>query len=133
MKMFLTSLFATALLFLTISPLAMAASATEDLTEVCKNNPSSSLCKGYDKGSDADPGDNAILVLIKRIINILSFVAGALAVFMVIFGGFKYITSAGEPQKAATGRQTILYSLVGLVVVVLANRLILFAIAKLLN
>jgi hypothetical protein len=119
--------------FMAISPTTLAASAQEDLSAVCQNNPGSSLCKGYNKGEEATPGDNAVLTLIKRIINILSFVAGALVVFMVIYGGFKYITSAGEPQKAASGRQTILYALIGIVVVVLARQLILFAVDRLIT
>lgn len=126
---FLSSIIA----FMMISPVTLAASAQEDLTEVCLTNPTSSLCKGYKQGEEATPGDNAVLTLIKRIINILSFVAGALVVFMVIYGGFKYITSAGEPQKAASGRQTILYALIGIVVVVLARQLILFAVDRLIK
>lgn len=129
----LTSLLVAIVTFLMLSPLALAASAQEDLSLVCQNNPGSSLCKGYNQGSEATPGDNAVLTLIKRIINILSFIAGSLAVFMVIFGGFKYITSVGEPQKAASGRQTILYALIGIVVVVVARQLILFAVDRLIK
>jgi hypothetical protein len=132
-KGLLLSFLSTIVAFMMISPSVLAASAQEDLTEVCQKNPSSSLCKGYKQGEEATPGDNAMLTLIKRIINILSFVAGALAVFMVIFGGFKYITSAGESQKAASGRQTILYALIGIIVVVLARQLILFAVDRLIK
>lgn len=47
-------------------------------------------------------------------------VAGILAVLFLIWGGSQYILAAGDPQKAAKARKTIIYSLVGLVLVVLA-------------
>jgi len=110
-----------------------AAGASEDLQSVCNNNPNSSLCTGYKEGEDVQANDNAVLKLLKRIISILLFAAGALAVLMVIYGGFKYVTSAGEPQKAASGRQTIIFALVGLVVVVVSRQLILFVLDRLLK
>ena len=110
-----------------------AASASEDLQSVCNSNPNSSLCTGYKQGEDVQENDNAVLKLLKRIISILLFVAGVLAVFMVIYGGFKYVTSGGEPQKAASGRQTIIFALVGLIVVVVSRQLILFVLDRLLK
>jgi magnesium-transporting ATPase (P-type) len=110
-----------------------AAGASEDLQSVCSSNPNSSLCTGYKEGEDVQANDNAVLKLLKRIISILLFVAGVLAVIMVIYGGFKYVTSAGEPQKAASGRQTIIFALVGLIVVVISRQLILFVLDRLLK
>ncbi len=47
-------------------------------------------------------------------------IAGALAVVFVIIGGIKYATSSGDPQAATKARNTILYALIGLVVVMSA-------------
>ncbi len=119
--------------FVFIGSSVFAASASEDLQSICQNNPSNGLCAGYNKGTAAEPGDNAVLDTISKVIDIMSYVAGILAVIMVIYGGFLYVTSAGEPQKAATGRQTIIYSLIGIVVVVVARQLILFVLDRLLK
>ena len=53
--------------------------------------------------------------------DILTLAVGALAVIFIIIGGFKYITSAGDASKSASARSTILYSVVGLVVVIFAR------------
>ena len=105
----------------------MAASATEDISSVCASNPSSSLCTGYDKGKASD---NPIVDTLTIVINILSFIAGALAVFLVMYGGFKYIVSAGDAGKVTSAKNTILYALVGIVVVVISRQLILFILSK---
>ena len=118
---------------LTIAPLAFAAGATDDINAICSQsqNSTSELCQGYKEGSTSPDNDNPIIKIIRAVINIMLYAAGALAVFFVMFGGFKYITSAGDPQKAASGRQTILYALVGLVVVIIAVPLVSWAFDKL--
>lgn len=47
--------------------------------------------------------------------------AGIVAVIFVLMGGVKYMTSAGDPGKTKQAKQTILYALIGLVIVVLAE------------
>lgn len=63
---------------------------------------------------------------VAKIINILSVVAGALAVVMIIIGGFRYITSAGSAEGTKAARQTIIYAIVGLVIVALAQIIVHF-------
>ena len=58
--------------------------------------------------------------------DILTLAVGALAVIFIIIGGFKYITSAGDASKSASARSTILYSVVGLVVVIFARVIVNF-------
>jgi cytochrome bd-type quinol oxidase subunit 2 len=65
---------------------------------------------------------------IKTIINIFSAVVGAVAVIMIIVGGFRYITSAGNETNVKAARTTILYAVVGLVIVALAQLIVHFVI-----
>ena len=58
--------------------------------------------------------------LLTNILNIAYFILGSIAVIMIIFAGYQYLTSNGDPGKAQKAMQTILYSVVGLVVVVSA-------------
>jgi hypothetical protein len=105
----------------------------DDLSELCKDpkNAASSLCVGYDKGVEsADTDSNPVLKLLTNVISVLSFFVGVLAVGFVIYGGFKYIVSAGDASKVASAKNTILYALVGLLVVVIARQLILFVLSK---
>ncbi|MBX4197656.1 pilin, partial [Candidatus Saccharibacteria bacterium] len=47
---------------------------------------------------------------ITEIINLLSVAIGILAVVMIMIGGFRYITSGGNPESTKSARNTILYS-----------------------
>lgn len=54
------------------------------------------------------------------ILNLVYFIAGALAVVMIIFAGIQWITSSGNPSKATKARQTVTYAIIGLAVIILA-------------
>lgn len=61
-----------------------------------------------------------------NIINIISIAVGVVAVIMIIFGGFKYITSGGASEKVTGAKNTILYGLIGLIIVALAQIIVKF-------
>jgi hypothetical protein len=67
---------------------------------------------------------------LKLAINAFSLVVGFAAVIMIIVGGFKYVTSQGESANTAGAKNTILYALVGLVVVALAQVIVRFVLTK---
>jgi hypothetical protein len=86
-------------------------------------------------GGQQDPskaGDN-IDTVIHRLINILSVVVGVVAVVMIILGGFRYITSGGVSEKITSAKNTILYAIIGLVVVALAQLLVRFVLTNATN
>jgi len=58
---------------------------------------------------------------VATIVNILSFLVGVISLVAIISGGFKYITSGGEAAKVGNAKNTILYALVGIIIVVLAQ------------
>ncbi|RWZ79416.1 MAG: hypothetical protein EOT04_01705 [Candidatus Chaera renei] len=51
------------------------------------------------------------------IVNGVFFIAGAISIIFVIIGGIRYIMSQGDAQNISRAKNTILYALVGLVVV----------------
>lgn len=63
---------------------------------------------------------------IKPIVNTALFVLGAIAVVMIIFGGIKYTTSAGEAKAVESAKNTIMYAVIGLVVALLAYAIVNF-------
>ncbi|MEX2006683.1 MAG: pilin [Candidatus Saccharimonadales bacterium] len=94
------------------------------------------VCKGADKlkfeptntdtctvddSSAADPNR-----LIRQIINIISVIVGIVAVVMIIWGGFKYITSGGAADKVTSAKNTLLYAIIGLIIVALAQVIVRF-------
>lgn len=50
-------------------------------------------------------------------------VAGVLVFFYIVYGGFLYLTSAGNPEQTKKGGQTILNAVIGLIIVVLSYTL----------
>lgn len=106
-------------------------------------NPQGSICKGADTlqidsetASDADCNNLAegstdkVNTLITQIINIFSVVVGIIAVIMIIYGGLKYITSGGDSGNVTGAKNTILYAIIGLIIVALAQFIVRFILAK---
>jgi preprotein translocase subunit SecG len=62
-------------------------------------------------------GDTGIITTIT---NTLLFIVGVLAVIMIIFGGIRYATSAGNSSAVTAAKNTILYAIVGLIIAFLA-------------
>lgn len=94
------------------------------------------LCQGaslkVDGSCDAtDPGaTDKVNGLIKLVINIFSLVVGVVAVIMIIIGGLKYITSSGDSNNITSAKNTILYAIIGLIVVALAQFIVKFVLNK---
>ena len=64
---------------------------------------------------------NDLWVIGTNIIDILLFVAGVAAVFFIIYGGIKLITSQGQPDKIVGARQTLIYAAAGLIISIIAR------------
>lgn len=63
---------------------------------------------------------------------ILGFVS-MIAVLMVIWGGVLYLTSAGDESKAESGKKTLTYAFIGLVIAALAYGIINTIVTKVLT
>lgn len=62
--------------------------------------------------------------LIGRIINFIFAVSLVLTPLMIIIAGFYFITAAGNPEKIKTAKDIILYTIIGLVIVLLSKGLV---------
>jgi hypothetical protein len=95
----------------------------------------SALCSGGNLdiansgGCDKTAGDT-ISQKIATVINVVSVIVAAVAVVMLMIGGFRYVTSAGSQDKVKGAKDTILYAIIGLVVVALAQVVVKFVINK---
>ncbi len=81
-------------------------------------------------GDDLAPNEAEAQVdsLVVTIINIFSLVVGVISVIMIIVGGLKYILSAGDASNVTSAKNTILYAVVGLVIVAFAQVIVAFVI-----
>ena len=78
---------------------------------------------------EADAADN-VNRIVTLVINIFSWIVGVVAVIMIIYGGFQYITAAGDTTKVGNAKNTILYALIGLVIVALAQVIVKFVLTS---
>lgn len=88
-----------------------------------KRTNDSTVCANKDGDKIAD--------FVRKIINVLVYLSGSIAVIMIIVGGIRYMTSNGDASKTASAKNTILYSVVGLVVVVMAYAIVAFVLDNL--
>ncbi|MDQ2973725.1 MAG: pilin [bacterium] len=115
-----------------LSPLAVPALATAQ-ADIQGN-----LCAGANldataTGDCATSGAEAntkINSTISFVINLFSIVVGVVAVIMIILGGFKYITSGGDSGNITGAKNTILYAIIGLVIVALAQFIVKFVLGQ---
>lgn len=81
------------------------------------------ICKGGDKLFGAGSIWN-------RILNTLTFVIGGVSVLMIIIGGLRYTLSSGDEKAVTAAKNTILYSIVGLVLALMANAIVNFVLVN---
>jgi hypothetical protein len=71
-----------------------------------------------------DSGAGSLQGVAKKVVNIFSIIVGIVAVIFVIYGGFRYITSGGDSGSVGNAKNTLIYALVGLVIVALAQLIV---------
>ena len=65
-----------------------------------------------------------------HLLNIFLAVMGALALLMVVIGGFRYTIASGNSDSVSEAKRMIIYSIVGLVVIALAGSIVNFVLDK---
>jgi type IV secretion system pilin len=96
------------------------------------------LCSGAESLQFAGEGDcaatdqaeTAVNEIVGTVINIFSVLVGIVAVIMIIWGGFKYITSGGDSGNIGAAKNTILFAIVGLIIVALAQIIVRFVLSR---
>ncbi len=74
-------------------------------------------------------GGSSITKIAKQVIFIFSIVVGAISVIMIIYGGFRYITSGGDSGNVGNAKNTLIYAVVGLIIVALAQLIVQFVLS----
>ena len=124
MKRILASLL-VAVTLLPIASLSPAlAYAADDSTPV------GAICGGVGlTTADGTCGDNGAQFskVLTAIINLLIVIVGIVSVIMLVIAGFNFITSGGDSGKVATARSSVIYALIGLVIVALSELIVHFA------
>jgi hypothetical protein len=62
----------------------------------------------------------ALECIIIQILNLAVRLAGIAVFVMLIIGGFRYLTSGGDPKAAESARKTITYAIFGLALILVS-------------
>ena len=126
----LTAVIAT--LMFAMVPLALPTIAgAQSSTPAVEDN----LCAGAnldvnDPNCNASGANDTVNSLLADVINIFSLIVGVVSVIMIIIGGLRYITSGGDSNNVSAAKNTILYAIVGLVIVALAQLIVRFVLSR---
>lgn len=93
------------------------------------------ICAGIagNSGQGCDTSTAPIDNTLQNVVNLLSAIAGVIAVIMLVVAGFKYTTAAGDSSKISSARTTITYAIVGIIIVGAAQLLVRLVLNKTLN
>ena len=122
----------SALAFVAIfSPLTPQTYAADCDTKVTAGSLSASTGVNCAKGADTPGSLFGKGSIFTTIVNVLLFVIGAIAVIMLIIGGIRYTTSAGDSGNVTAAKNTIMYAIIGLVIAFLAFAVVNFVLGSL--
>lgn len=75
-------------------------------------------------GNPVDYKWDTIGIVIKNAVQITMDIAGGIAAIYILIGAIQYLTAFGDEAKATAAKNTILYAVIGVVVIVLAKLII---------
>lgn len=81
-------------------------------------------------GASCDAGGEELTNIVGVVLEILSIIAGIVAVFAIVIAGFKYVTSGGDAGKLSSAKSTLIYAIVGLVIVASAQFIVQFVLGS---
>ncbi|MDQ5953358.1 MAG: hypothetical protein QG647_92 [Patescibacteria group bacterium] len=120
-----------AILAVSIAPVSLVASSSVLAADL---NTGGYACGGSGASQytaeSCDTNGSKLPAVLTNIINIFSWIVGIVSVIMIIYGGFRYITSGGDSNGVTAAKNTILYAIIGLVIVALAQVIVQFVLTK---
>ncbi len=127
----LKSFFAAGVLLLAVLPLVTSQPAFAD----CISDPTSAGCPCALNSSSAACQDlskpDGLSNTLKNATNTVLFIAGALAVIMIIYGAIRFMTAHGNEKQVESARLIVTYSVIGLIIAILAYALVNFVLSNL--
>lgn len=88
---------------------------------------------GLDYGTITGLGTNDLRTGIMGIVNVLLGFLGIIAIIIILWGGFRWLTSTGNEEKVAEARKIITAGIIGLIIVFTAYAIAAFVINQLIT
>jgi hypothetical protein len=117
---------------LLVAPLSTVSAGPFDAArqEACRGAAFDNNANADDCADQGTAASEEVGATVQRIINILTIIVGIIAVIMIIVNGIRFITSGGDSNAVNSARNGILYAIIGLVVVALAQVIVRFVINR---
>ena len=103
------------------SLISLSVFATAVLPLFVQAKTSGDTCAAGSTGVTLCTGNYTVLGVVTKITSWVELFLGAVAVLFIIYGGFQYMTAAGNEKQAETAKQTLTYAVIGLIVILLAT------------
>ncbi|MBR2710041.1 hypothetical protein IKF02_00185 [Candidatus Saccharibacteria bacterium] len=78
-------------------------------------------CGIEEKPDDTEKLKSNIVIIASNVLVDISVIATYLVLGYVIYGGYLYVFSSGDPSKVSAGKKTLTHAFTGLAIVILAN------------
>ncbi len=99
----------------------------QEATDPAKEIDAKPICDASTDPGDPVSGDDGI---ISKAANMLAVAAAIIAVIVIIVAGITMMTSNGDAGKITNSRNAIIYTVVGLLVIIIARTIVVFVLAK---
>lgn len=76
-------------------------------------------------------GEANIFVFIGRLIQVFFGILGVVAVIIIMYAGFIWMTASGDPNKVATAKKILTNAIIGLIIIFMAFAIVTFVIGRL--
>jgi len=95
----------------------------------CTNAASSTLCSytSHKTAKNVLSGPDSILA---KATNLIAYIGGIAAAILIIVGSIKFVVSGGNAEDVESAKRTIMYSLIGVVIIVIAKLIVNYVVAR---
>lgn len=77
------------------------------------------------------PESTDLPTFLRRIADIIFYILVLIAVIMIVVGGIQIATAAGDEEKVKSGRRTILWAIIAVIIAALARAIVNFILTQL--
>lgn len=103
-----------AFIFSTIGSVSVSADTVDQIRSGARG------AESVEAGGSPTDGTATVKRVIKTVVDILLFLVGSFAVIMMVIAGFRFVTANGDANTVSQAKNTIIYSVIGIVVAVMS-------------
>lgn len=109
---------------------SVGSAAAVDVFQPCSSNAKDTVVCA-DVGKQTTAKTNPAIGALRMLLDLLAVIAGIAATVMLIISGFRFVTSNGDANGVQAARNSLMYVVVGIIVVVFSQIIVAFVINKL--